>query len=440
MAISKVLGGGIIALILFVLITHAVDYPMTPKADIDMQGHDILDCNSITTNMSWNNITDWPPCSSTGYAISCLGDSLTSTYFAMDGANFMEDFNAMGFKLYNASINLSGFTDGSVLFIDDNGMIAENNTRFFYEPDNGGKVAIGDNSNMNNVFQVVKEEGITDIDNIKALIVTRNTGTTDNNWIGYSMQTKDMDGNVYSGARILTHFTNHTTDSVSGDLIFETRHEGIRSEKVRISSDGNVIANISTVYIGDGGITDYAEIKTDGEINLHGTARVKITSWVDAGAMRAPGAHPATFVLSGLAGSWQFSDAAAGNEESISGIWKIPADMDKTEVVTMKLNWYANGASPGDCQWQLEYLWIALNEDETAAAQETVGVNSTASSTSNGMVNAEFTGIDLAGATDSGMFFKIKRMSAGDGDSISAATYLRGRAMVYYSDKLGKAL
>lgn len=183
--------------------------------------------------------------------------------------------------------------------------------------------------------------------------------------------------------------------------------------------------------------TNYISFASDGELSLTGTARIKKTSWIDAGALRAPGDKPATSVESGLACAWEFGNEVEANQEHVSGVWKIPADMEKSEGITMKLNWYANGISPGNCRWQLEYLWIALNEDETGSAQETLAVDSTASSTSNGMTNVEFTGIDTPASNDSGLFFKITRLSGHANDTISDSTYLRGRAIIYTSNKLG---
>lgn len=208
---------------------------------------------------------------------------------------------------------------------------------------------------------------------------------------------------------------------------------------ISISNTGVSVSSYSNEFK-CGNSTDYLNLASDGELSLIGTARVKKTSWIDAGALKAPGAKPATFVESGLAGSWEFGDEIEANQEHIAGIWKIPADLDRTEAVTMKVHWYANGVSPGNCTWQLEYLWIGLGEDETAAAQETLSVNSTASAISNGMVNAQFTGIDLPDASDSGFFFRITRLSGSASDTIAANVYLRGRAMVYYADKLGQSI
>ena len=45
--------------------------------------------------------------------------------------------------------------------------------------------------------------------------------------------------------------------------------------------------------------------------------------------------------------------------------------------------WSADGISPGDCEWQLEYLWIDEDENTCGAAQETLTSTATASSTAN---------------------------------------------------------
>jgi len=194
-----------------------------------------------------------------------------------------------------------------------------------------------------------------------------------------------------------------------------------------------------SLTIGDGGITDYTEIKDDGEILRHGTARVKKDLWIGANGIKAPGSKPATFVEDGLTGCWEFADAIEANQEQVSGTIKIPLDMDITVVPTFNIGWHANGANPGNCKWQFEYLWAAPNEDVTAAAQETLTVVSTGSATSNGLVVAEVTGIDLPSSTDKAMFWRVTRLSSDVQDTISAVTHMRGQFFQYTSNKFGSA-
>ena len=134
----------------------------------------------------------------------------------------------------------SGFTTGSVLFATTSGYLVEDNDNFFYSSDNGGQLAIGSNTGMNNVFQAVKAESTTDVTTVKALIAARNTNTTNNNWAGLTWQTLDMAGDIFSGARIMTQFTSHATTSVSANMSFDTRNAGSRSVKMIIMADGKV--------------------------------------------------------------------------------------------------------------------------------------------------------------------------------------------------------
>jgi len=186
--------------------------------------------------------------------------------------------------------------------------------------------------------------------------------------------------------------------------------------------------------------TNYASFASDGELSLTGTARVKKKIYIGANGIKAPGAKPATFVEDGLTGCWEFADAIEANQESVSGTFLIPADLDRTVAITLNIGWHANGISPGNCKWQLEYLWRSPNESVGAAAQETLTVVSTASATSNGLVLAEITGIDLPSATDAAFFWKVTRLSGDVEDTISAVTHLRGQFVEYTANKLGEAI
>lgn len=223
---------------------------------------------------------------------------------------------------------------------------------------------------------------------------------------------------------------------------------GVR-DGIKFGSDTNLYRSAANILktddkfesanadFGDG--TNYTEIKTDGEINLHGTARTTNAVWIDAGGLKAPGLKPATFISHGINGAWQFSDAVAGNEKQISGTIRIPKRMDRGVAPTFTIGWSADGVSPGVCRWQLEYLWTSPNEDTTAAAQETLTIDSTASSTSNGLVLAEITGIDIPSATDACLHFRITRLSAHANDTITDTTELLGVCLGFTSNKLGKA-
>ena len=211
---------------------------------------------------------------------------------------------------------------------------------------------------------------------------------------------------------------------------------------VNRASNGVVQIRANTSTAGDGGEITVIEVQDDKVIfnevlSLVGDARVTESMWISAGTARAPGAKPAAFVQYGLTGVWQFGDEIEANQESISGTVRLPSTMDKTIAPLFIIGWSADGVSPGNCEWQLEYLFIAPNEATDGAAQETLTVTSTASSTSNGLVFATFTGVDVPGSTDVAFFFRITRLSGHANDTISDDVELRGMNFKYTINKLG---
>lgn len=194
------------------------------------------------------------------------------------------------------------------------------------------------------------------------------------------------------------------------------------------------------LYIGDRDGGNYAALKSDGELNLHGTARVEVSAWISAEGIKAPGDNPASWVKHGLAGAWSFADQGVeANQEQVSGIIKVPENMDRTVAPSLCVGWSADGISPGVCEWELEYVYTSENEDTTVGAQETLSANEAASSTSNGMVITYFTGVDLPSATDICIHIRFTRLSAGGTDTIADTVELHGMAMTYTVDKLGTA-
>ena len=195
-----------------------------------------------------------------------------------------------------------------------------------------------------------------------------------------------------------------------------------------------IIAGKATI----GGETNYTEIKTDGEINLHGTARVRKSLWLPFEALKAPGTKPADYVDHGIAGAWSFSDAT---DDTIVFLIEIPVDMDRSDAPTIKVGWSTSTTVTTETAvWQLEYLWVAPGDDTTAAAQETLVIQSNAIAQANGLIIAEFTGIDAPDANDVCIHCRLKRLGDDGNDDLTDTTELHGICFEYTSNKLGASL
>ena len=190
-----------------------------------------------------------------------------------------------------------------------------------------------------------------------------------------------------------------------------------------------------TAIIGDGGTTNYAAFAADGELTLFGTARITNGTWIGASGIKAPGTKPATWIEHGISGVWRFAD---GDDETVVASIRIPNRMARAEDPTIMIGWSADGISPGNCEWQVEYLWSSVDEDTTAVADDTLTVTTAASTTSNGMRTSTVT-LANPSATDICVHLRIKRLAAGGNDTIADTVELHGICMSFISDKLGEA-
>jgi len=286
-----------------------------------------------------------------------------------------------------------------------------------------------------------------------------NTTGTYNFGLGYNAGRYIADGttpnetgsyNIFIGAN-----TKTLADGDTNEIVIGNDAVGLGSNSVVLGNDdivtialkGNVGIGTSTPdaklqVVGDARIgadtTNYTEIKTDGEINLHGTARVKKGKWLDFSGIKAPETKPAKYIDHGISGAWEFSD---GTDDTVVFNYKVPDDMDITQASTLLISWSSNtSVITESAVWQLEYLYISPGEDTTANAQETLTVTSNVVAQSNGLVVAEITGIDLPSSTDKCVHCRLKRLGADANDDLTDTAELSGVCWRYTSDKLGEGL
>jgi len=199
--------------------------------------------------------------------------------------------------------------------------------------------------------------------------------------------------------------------------------------------------NLTAASINGGDSTNYTEIKTDGEIALHGTARVTNALWIGATGLKAPPlTKPASIVEHGISVAWEFSDAT---DDTIVANMRVPGKMDKTVAPAITLAW-SSTTQNAFCEWQIEYLWRSANEDTTVAADDTLLSStdadaSTSSGTAEGMVLSTFP-LVAPSATDLCLHLRIKRRGDLAADTINGDTVeLHGICLSFTSDKLGTA-
>jgi len=161
--------------------------------------------------------------------------------------------------------------------------------------------------------------------------------------------------------------------------------------------------------------------------------------WMDAQSIRAPSTHPAELISHGTleTPAFQFADAIEANQESVTFNMRLPNRMDRSVAPTITIGWSADGISPGNCRWQLEYLWTAPGEDTGAETQGTLFVTGIATVVADGLVISTFIGIDLPSAVDICLHCRITRLSEDVLDTISDTVELHGVCLGWTSNKLG---
>jgi len=199
--------------------------------------------------------------------------------------------------------------------------------------------------------------------------------------------------------------------------------------------------NVGTTRLGDQA-TNYSAFAADGILTMTGTAMVTNSLWLGVqGLKEAPVGLAAAYVNHGVSGAWQFTD---GQQDGVAGNIRIPNRMYRTTAPTLTIGW-SSTATEKKCEWQIEYIWRAADEDTTAGADDTLlsstdaGGTSESSSTAEGLTLTTFT-LAAPGVNDNCLHFRIRRI--GDdavNDTLDADAELHGMCMNYTSDKLGTA-
>ena len=203
---------------------------------------------------------------------------------------------------------------------------------------------------------------------------------------------------------------------------------------VRLLSDGTV--RIST----NGDDTNYVEVKADGEINLHGTARA-YRCLQFANAALGKGATKADEVIVGNYWGWSFDI-----DDDAVFIFRIPDDWAAGTDIVIKVRWAINeeyATNSGEVRWQAS--WAAHPADASEA------IDDAGTTDDSGDINIPATayylredtvetipGDDLAAGDEVGI--TLKRIALVGGNNPTADPVATCVGIVYIADKLGLGL
>lgn len=138
------------------------------------------------------------------------------------------------------------------------------------------------------------------------------------------------------------------------------------SQFILLANGNNTMAgNLTVGSFKAGDATNYTEVKTDGEINLHGTARVINHAVIHAGAFKLVGLKPAVVDNEGVFVTLDFVHTS---ETEAYAAQFIPFRWDSDTDVEIVIDWLCDvDATGGDVTWAIEYLARKDNEEVGAA-------------------------------------------------------------------------
>lgn len=181
--------------------------------------------------------------------------------------------------------------------------------------------------------------------------------------------------------------------------------------------------------------TNYLALANDGEVILHGTARITDHFNISAGALK-PGSSSPTAGFSGNFPHLSFSNVS--NQEAHFQMI-IPHKWDDTEDIEICLVWYYAGAQDnGTVKWDFSYTSVKAGEDPTAAGT-TITETTAGNHTTGQVIRTCFTTKVLASnlETEDDLGFKITRDQAND--TLGTPAILLSVHIHYIKNKLGEA-
>lgn len=196
---------------------------------------------------------------------------------------------------------------------------------------------------------------------------------------------------------------------------------------------------IGTSNQGDGGVTNYVETKADGEINLHGTARVIKQIYLNNAAFTKGGTAPTQVILGNL-NAWEFD---IGDDAVMTSM--LPPDWAAGTDITIKVCWYIDEAYVADKEIQWRVDWSALPHNFSEAVDAPTHSGQIDSGDINIPAVAKRMGLSTIGTIVAGdlsahdmLGFTLSRIAVTNDDP-TADPAIHHLIIEYTADKLGTA-
>lgn len=239
------------------------------------------------------------------------------------------------------------------------------------------------------------------------------------------------------------HFLDDILLNLTERLYFRGTGNFIHSRAVDIIA----LDAVTTVEIGHGGATyigDYAgghyvEVKSDGEINLHGTARV--TKSIDmAGSDFSKGNQGPEWLKIGNYSAWQYD---IGDDTLLT--FELPHDWAVGTDVKIYVDWGCDEAyvtNSGEVQWNVSWSAVPHDASEALDAVSTTldpgdqDIPATAKFLARTEIGT-IAGGSLAAEDEIGL--KIERVALDGGNNPTADPFITHFHIEYTADKIGEA-
>jgi len=232
---------------------------------------------------------------------------------------------------------------------------------------------------------------------------------------------------------------NQNRDSAANELtsalLYGIFNATPANQSLRINGE---ILGSDGAKIGDGGTTNYAEFKSNGELNFHGEARYETHLDLSVARFQIPATN---YPSVGFEGVFQTLDFDKNTEESVYAEDHVPYAWDGTTDVEVSVDWFHDSADNGVVVWGIEYISIKAGEivDGTAT---TITQTSAGNHTAGELVTTLFTTKLLATNLESDDILAVRvfRKAADGNDTLAEDARLVQLHFHFTSHRLGEPL